>query len=430
MSIVVTKQKLISMLLLSAICLFTLFLFVVQIQGTNAYMGMRPLSHDVAYYIVSTLLFCLMLILFPRYGSSPSNIFIGIYLLFTVSWISFLSGVSGYVDLNGLVILFLFLIFPIIFLKCSVPLLRQVIKKFDISSFVIFKIPRSEWFLVVVLIIVLFCVSQYLEFSLSYIDSYVRRMSGRELIGGLLAYALPISLNGIAPFIAFIGMFTKRYYLFAFSLLFVVAGFGFLGTKAPVMVVLLLGIVGLNARLKLVSVVNLFLFFVLFVCVASIVEYTIFGFSWIADIIVRRGFIVVPQNQGYYYDFFINHTSFYDLIFGQHYDKQISFVIGEKYYGNTATNANTNAFLYELGRNGMIGYLFSLLFLSFFYAFMDVLYEKYNRYEALAVSVIYSLLIVEQSYSTAFITSGVVLITFFMLLKIKRRARFNYDCCS
>lgn len=430
MQIVSTKQKILSVLLLAVICLLTLFLYTVQIQETNAYMGMRPLPHDLAYFLVSTLLFCCVIVLFPRHSYSPSNIFFGIYILFTVFWISFLSGVSGYVDLNGLVVLFTILFVPVVFLKYSVPVLKRALMKFDFSFFSFLRFLKSEWLLVFVLFYVLFFVSQRLGFSFDFIDSYVRRMSAREVIGGLLAYALPCSLNGIAPFLAFIGMFTKKYYLFVFSLLFVIAGFGFLGTKAPVLSVFLLAAVGFNARLRLVSFVNLFLFFVLLVCIGSFIEYTLWGFSWIADVVVRRAFVVVPQNQGYYYDFFSNHTSLYDLMFGQHQEKPISFIIGEKYYGNPATNANTNMFLYELGRNGVLGYLLSLIFLSFFCAFMDVLYEKYSRYEALAVSVIYSLLIVEQSYSTAFITSGVFLITFFTLLRVRRKSEFNYDCYS
>ena len=52
-------------------------------------------------------------------------------------------------------------------------------------------------------------------------------------------------------------------------------------------------------------------------------------------------------------------------------DVRITYVIGETYLGNSASNANTNTFLNEIGRNGFVGYIFSIVFISLFLLFLE-----------------------------------------------------------
>lgn len=425
MIFLLTKEKLTSVILMFFISLLTLYLYNVQIQLTNEYMGMQPLKSSFYYIITSLFLLDILFIIFPKRSLNPSSIFLGIYIVFCLFWITFLHGVSGLVDLEGLFILFMFLAFPVIFLRVGVPYARQIFRKVDLTTFYAKNIFSTEWLMVLFLIFVFMVISQQLSFSFSFDDSYVRRLHAREVIDGLLAYLIPSGLNGVAPFLAFIGMYKKKYYFFILALVFTVSVFGFLGTKAPILFVLLMGIMGFNLRNRICSVVNLFLWFILSVCVVSTLEYSLFGFSWISEILIRRAFIVVPQNQGYFLHYLLNNSTLFDFIFGQPQGSSITFLIGEAYYNNPNTNANTNAFLYEIGRNGILGYLFSILLITIFMAFLDILYEKYEMFEAIGVSIIYSLLVVEQSYSTAMITSGILLITLFTILNVKKKVSCN-----
>jgi hypothetical protein len=140
----------------------------------------------------------------------------------------------------------------------------------------------------------------------------------------------------------------------------------------------------------------------------------------IADIIIRRAFIVVAQNQTYFIDFIINNFTFENWLFGYEIDKPITFLIGEIYHNNINTNANTNAFLYEFVSKGILGYLFMILFLSFFFSLLNFLYLKYQLKEVIGISIIYSLLLTEQAYTTAFVTSGIGVLTLLILLTYKK----------
>ena len=54
------------------------------------------------------------------------------------------------------------------------------------------------------------------------------------------------------------------------------------------------------------------------------------------------------------------------------------------------------------------------------YLFLDLLYEKYDIKEVLAVACLYSLLIVEQSYITALTSSGIFIIILFISIFKKK----------
>ncbi|WP_419965997.1 hypothetical protein [Aliarcobacter butzleri] len=260
-----------------------------------------------------------------------------------------------------------------------------------------------------------------MSMSFSFNDSYVRRLDGRELITGVSAYLFAMSMNSIAPFLAFYAFLKKKYFYFLISFIFVILCFGFIGSKAPIGYVILLSYIGfLFSKSKKINIFNFFLVIIFFIFFLSIIEYFIFDFSTIADIIIRRAFIVVAQNQTYFIDFIINNFTFENWLFGYLNDKPITFLIGELYYNNINTNANTNAFLYEFISNGMVGYFFMILFLSFFFSLLNFLYIKYNSKEVIGISIIYSLLLTEQAYTTAFITSGIGFLAILVILTLRK----------
>ncbi|MCG3661048.1 hypothetical protein [Aliarcobacter butzleri] len=261
--------------------------------------------------------------------------------------------------------------------------------------------------------------------SFSFDDSYVRRLNGRELINGISAYLFAMSMNSISPFLAFYAFLKKKYFYFFISFIFVILCFGFVGSKAPIAYVILLSFLGfLFNKSDKINLFNFFLMLIFFIFFLSVIEYVIFDFSIIADIIVRRAFIVVAQNQTYFIDFIINNFGLENWIFGFKSDKLITFLIGELYYNNIDANVNTNAFLYEFISNGIVGYFFMILFLSFFFSLLNFLYIKYKSKEVIGVSIIYSLLLTEQAYTTAFITSGICILTILILMTMKKEINF------
>ncbi|WP_141047371.1 oligosaccharide repeat unit polymerase [Aliarcobacter cryaerophilus] len=249
-----------------------------------------------------------------------------------------------------------------------------------------------------------------------YGSSYSRRSLGYEMISGFKAYMFSMSMNGIAPYLAFLSIFKKKYLFFFISLLFTLMCFGFIGTKAPIFYTFLFAFLGFIINTKNFNVSYFMLKVISLVLFISIVEYFIFNFSWVADIIVRRAFIVVSQNQIYFIDYFFNYFDFYDWIFGK--GKDITYTVGDIYHIFPNTNANVNALLYEIGRNGIFGFIIMNIFLLVFFTMLDYIYKKYNKKEILGVGILYVILLFEQSYSTAFVTSGIGLITILTILTI------------
>ncbi|WP_323594864.1 hypothetical protein [Aliarcobacter butzleri] len=247
-------------------------------------------------------------------------------------------------------------------------------------------------------------------------SSYERRSLGYEMISGFKAYIFSMSMNGLAPYLAFLSIFKKKYLFFFISLLFTVMCFGFIGIKAPIFYTFLFGFLGFIINSKSFNVSYFMLKVIFLVLFIAIVEYFIFNFSWVADIIVRRAFIVVSQNQIYFIDYFLKSFDFYDWIFGK--GKHITYIIGDIYHIFPNTNANVNALLYEIGRNGIFGFMIMNIFLLFFFTILDYFYKKYNKKEILGVGILYIILLFEQSYSTAFVTSGIGLITILTILTI------------
>jgi hypothetical protein len=94
-----------------------------------------------------------------------------------------------------------------------------------------------------------------------------------------------------------------------------------------------------------------------------------------------------------------------------------TFYIGEFYFGDADTNANTNAFLYAFSLNGIFGYIFAVLFIIVALTVFDALYRSSKNPAYLYLGFIYGLLLVEQGFSTAMVSSGVGLLFLLVLLE-------------
>jgi len=410
------------------ISILSYLMYLLQIQGTNEYMGMQYINilrlENISIFIFLSFL---VTILFPKDNIKPSSIFIGIYLIFVVMWNISLFSVAGKLDYIETVFKIYILIFPIVYI--------YVIKYFiynDFLSKISFPYINTKRFNIVLLILILVIAGVLGYFvmgggSFDFSSSYARRMAGRENFGTgtIYSYIFSMSLNGIAPVLAFIGLYRRNIYLVVISLFFSIFAFWLIGTKAPMFYVVLMGILGYLVSVKKEkNILSFFLWVLLSINILSLLEYWIFDFSIIGDLFTRRAIAVVTQNQSYFIDFFFQHNSISDFLFGTHHDKPITFIIGEVYYDSQTANINTNAFLYALLKNGIYGYMVSIVIISLFFLLLDLFYEKYKIKEMLAITIIYSLLLCEQAYTTALISSGVALI-FILFILFRRTNNIN-----
>ncbi|MBF7066141.1 hypothetical protein D5R49_08630 [Arcobacter butzleri] len=419
------NPKIYNILTLSFIALCSLYLFFEQIQLTNEYMGLRYFTINSMYILilVNSLFFVNLFIKIIN-KNLPSSYLIFIYVLFVIIWNMIFYRSTNLLSYELYMLWLILIILPLftilVFNKFFVLIIQKIF--FQIN---ILKLIKLEYILSLFLFITLCIISLKMPMSFSFDDSYVRRLNGRELINGISAYLFAMSMNSISPFLAFYAFLKKKYFYFFISFIFVILCFGFVGSKAPIAYVILLSFLGfLFNKSDKINLFNFFLMLIFFIFFLSVIEYVIFDFSIIADIIVRRAFIVVAQNQTYFIDFIINNFGLENWIFGFKSDKLITFLIGELYYNNIDANVNTNAFLYEFISNGIVGYFFMILFLSFFFSLLNFLYIKYKSKEVIGVSIIYSLLLTEQAYTTAFITSGICILTILILMTMKKEINF------
>jgi hypothetical protein len=130
-------------------------------------------------------------------------------------------------------------------------------------------------------------------------------------------------------------------------------------------------------------------------------------------------FAVQAQIQGYYLDFIMESgTTTWNFLTGSTGSVfQPTFYIGEYYFGDVNANANTNAFLYAFSLNGIFGYFFAALFIVVVLNGFDALYRASGNPSYLYLGFIYGLLLVEQAYTTAMVSSGVGLLFLIVLLE-------------
>lgn len=424
MKINLTKVKVVFLATWSILMVW--FLASNQIIEMNEYMGMRNLTSSSGLFFSLIYVVALLLIFFKSDQSSPQGILIGILLFYSFIWFFFFYSVSGYTGAN-LIFLggFLFLL-PMLMLLLSEKYLKiNYGMKFFQNGLI--KI-RIEFAITLILIFVSILMYKKMGISFSFVDSYERRMIARDEVSGVLAYFFAMSLNGLAPLLAFLAIYNRRYLYLIIAFLFVFLGFGFIGTKAPIAYVVLMSLIGyyfVKGGNNIVYVLVLAMTGLVFL---ALLEYLLFGFSWIADIYIRRAILVVPQLQIYFLDFMFSEPSNgFNLLIGLESTTPITFVIGDLYMGHLETNANTISFLTELGRKGILGYFFNTLFLAVFFSLLAHLYKASRHKVWLAISTIYALLILEQSYSTAFVTSGIALSTIMLLLFSYQRKKNSYD---
>lgn len=412
MKLKVVKIKTVS--LIGCCVIMAWFLAGNQIIKLNEYMGMRALTFSptlfFSLFVVSTLL------VFSRiHRPSPQSIFVGIFTYFSCVWFFLFFSVSGLSNSKLIFIGAAIFLIPLVLISLSEKYLA-VDFGLGLLKRGIFSI-RVEFIISLILSLVALNTFQKIGLSFDLIDSYERRLVAREQLGGVSGYLFTMSLNGLSALLGFLATYNRRYIYSLFAFGFVILGFGFVGTKAPIIYTALMMVAGYRMSKKDENLLYFLVFVMTAIMFFAVIEYLIFDFSLIADFYVRRSTLILAQLQMYYLDFiFASSDPEFDILLGFQGITPITFLIGGIYLGDPEINANTVTFLSEFGRNGLFGYIVSLLFLVGVFVFLAHLYAVSKHKVWLAVALIYSLLLLEQNYATAFVSSGIGLCIFLLIL--------------
>lgn len=272
-----------------------------------------------------------------------------------------------------------------------------------------------EWLLLSLLMVVVIAAALRPPASAGFgLDvSYDRRLEGRDLYGAgsWLAYGLSMAMNGVAPYLGFRAGMRSRVLLFVMALAAGCFFYWLLGFKAPFVFVLTAALMGHFVRKgHIASVGRYFLAAVVGLGVLVLAEWLLFGnYSVIADYFFRRMFAVQAEIQGYYLKFLLSEKAVYwSWLYGS-FDREFSasYYIGEYFMGSDESNANTNAFFYQFAAKGVIGYIYALVLVPLILVIFDRLYRSSRNPSYIFLGFLYGLLVVEQSYTAAILSSGV-----------------------
>ncbi|MBV6422333.1 MAG: hypothetical protein NAOJABEB_00111 [Steroidobacteraceae bacterium] len=405
-------------------------IYIVQLQYTNSYLGYQIYAGSPCQILTSMGMVLVVICIVPHKISRPSDVFLLFYGVIVLMSCAVFSQVTGALGCGESVALFVTLLVPVM----AVLVLRGVTLRIA---------PLLSLPPVVVYGGVLMLLAVAFTYGYSYGGAggfdwtamYERRLEGREQFesGSFGAYLLNMATNGLTPFVAFVGGTRRSTALVALGVGMGCFSFWLLGLKAPAVMSLLFAVLGYLMRSgRMQRLPRLVIGAVLGVCALALLERQFFENSLIAEVVVRRAFVVQGALQSYYWDVIRRamESGFDSFMLGWDFSNYqgVTFFVGSEYLGNPAINANTNAFLVALAANGLFGFVVSVLFVGVYFAAMDALYRSSNNREVFLVVSLYSLLLTEQSYTVAFVSSGIGLLTVLVFLirsSAKRSSRVS-----
>ncbi|KAB7684928.1 hypothetical protein GBN23_01420 [Plesiomonas shigelloides] len=404
------------------------YLYVFLLQPENSYFGYKKISFDVRYFLWVFIFGGLTLFYVPKEYDRPSSFFVLLQILLCVMPFVILPVIYGgdVWDWHG--VLTYFVVFsPIVLVTLASRIKINKIPK------IVLNLNSNSIFIIVLI----FCLSVIvIAFSnaptsagFSYATSYVRRLEGRDCYpaGSFIAYSCSIVMNGLAPLLAFwAGCYSERF-KFVISIIIWLSFYYLVGVKFPLFMIVLSYFFGrFCLRGESFRIINLLMISLLALVFFSLIESTFFEYSYIADYLLRRPFTIPPfiiSAFQHFISYAYNHNDWF-LLSGYTGVGDVTFYVGEHFLGHAGMNANTNAFLVALTSGGVIKYVVTCLIVSVYFKVVDEVYLKYKKQSMLFCGFIYSLLLMEQSATTIFLSSGIMFVFILSLITSENRGTY------
>lgn len=415
-----------------AISCLLYFLYEGVVQPANA-LEMVPLQIDTMLVLFWGVWNTVTAMLIPNKLEKPSDCFPLIYSVLVLMTGAVTWSITDVLSVKNAAAMLFFLAISVVLYKIFVWCGTYFIKRYLLIPYVM---NLSSYVVPAILLLLMGVVAGIISGqpgSFSINDSYARRIIGRENFPdrALISYVFLIALNGASPFAAFLATNSKRYWLLLFPMAFSVYAFWLVGVKEPVLLVIVLASLGYFLNFQIGS----YLPMISLICLGGVflgafTEYANTGYSYIADYFIRRSFIVTGQVQSYYADYILHQMNLNEWWEGAVAAKAggPSMLIGSLYFGNMHTNANTNMLMYTFLQHGFVGLIVALVFVSFVFSLLDCLYKIRSSHVAMGIGFLYALLLAEQNYTTAFISSGVgALCALIILFRSNKKKKYNKE---
>lgn len=380
-SIRVVKASILNSLVLCTIGFFIMLSYVLQLRQDNEYIGYVNIDMDMAYLFRAMFGIVFLGILLPKKIVRPSDFFSFLYGFFVLLPYVLLNSIRGDIPFEEFVVFFMALVLPLLIVKLMV-MGMPVIRTPGVLT------QGGVIFILCVFVavgIALALANPTPSAGFDFSNVYERRLEGRDIFisGSLFSYVSAAIINGFSPFIAFWACWKKKYWLMVIPILCWLTFFYLLGVKAPLLSIGVAALLGVAAnKAKIIAFINYVYWLVIGSFCIFIVEYSLSGYSYVADYFIRRSFTVPPWVMSSFFEFMSSDNTSWSLLSGATEDKPISLLIGENFLGMEGLNANTNAFVYSLGAGGLPFYFLTILMVGFvfFYLGLGIPCEKQSQF--------------------------------------------------
>jgi hypothetical protein len=245
--------------------------------------------------------------------------------------------------------------------------------------------------------------------DLNFNNVYVRRLDAREVDLGILAYLMVFIKTAFLVLAVYLWVTRRKSLYFIVSLFGVMAIFAFDGTKGTLISAMILIAYSFFAsyfsrEAKRPSTI-LIVFIAL--CTISLIEWNFLKSSVLSEYLVRRIFVMPGIINSYYFDYF---DAFPELV---HVADQVSYTIGQEYFGNAATNANSGIWMDAYAKAGLIGVTLVSFFSGCIAIVLDAMIEKDKRFLGMLIGLMVGITWSEQALTTSILSGGIL---FYILL--------------
>lgn len=402
-----------SLLLLSAAALT---LYVWQFADTNSYIGIQPIRQvaEVGYWLIAASWLGVIALLMPWRVRSPIDSFLPLYLIGTALWSATYWPATGLLTWSGAVALATLLLLPALAVRSMRWAARRV---HMVLPYLSFGLPETALMPVLASMLAIAALLGYrvagADAGFDFEEAVLRRLAGRDSFAGnaLAAYFMQMGMNGLAPFLAFLGGLHRSRRAVAFAFAFAVFSFWLLAAKAPLLNVGVLAVTGVLVRNGKIVYFSRWLVLALGAVLAvAIVEMLVTDVSVIAEFGIRRVILVSSTLQAYFLDT-LSKVGWLGLLGGGVNTAGYAspeYFIGDNYMGSEETNANTNAFLHQLVVSGLGGYVAVVAGTACFVFLIEYRFVHAGRRDGYALAAMLGILLIEQALSTALVSSGLL----------------------
>jgi hypothetical protein len=386
------------------------YLYNIDIVANYSYLGFEKIN----FKIVNFLYLILISFFVPLSISKPSDSLLIFYFLVILSCLIFTQPLVNS-DLLIKTIYISFIVFPFFFMI----FLSNFNFKFIPLAFNL-SLKQFNFIIYFLLIISFGVLSNYglKNGGFGFENLYERRIEGRILSGRFTGYLVGFVSNILLAYFSFnFGIKKQKLYLLI-SISIVLLAYYTLGMKSSIMTLLLFWFIGFSYNKKINFSIVLTIGILILVSL-SLVEHYINGISLINLFTIRRIFVVQAEVTQFYFDLFLNYSSFKEKLIGVNIPSNYSdltYYIGEKYLGNQLTNANTNTFIYFLTKFGILGYLACTITVSFLIKYFDQYYSVIRGSYLILSASVFSYLITEQSFTVTLVSSGLGIFSLLTIL--------------